>query len=232
MEAPQPKISIIIPVYNEAATVEKAILRVVDLDLSKEIIVVDDHSTDGSAEIISALQKQFKFQLITHTDNQGKAAGVLHAVAQARGKYLVVEDADLELNPQDFIKMLQILEQDPKLDLINGVRDLSGQKSTNLISKIAGFVTRIFLKVLFGKSVRDLLSSYKVCSLESFKSLHLQAKRFTLETEWLIKAIKAGWQIKEVNISYTPRHQKAGKKINLWDGVEIILSIIKLRFTN
>jgi glycosyltransferase involved in cell wall biosynthesis len=225
----KPLVSFIIPVFNESKTVAEAIKRIHDLPVSKEIIVVDDCSTDGSHEIISGLRNTFDFKLITNTQNKGKGASVLEASKLAEAKYMIVEDSDLELNPQDILKMLDII-QTQKVDLVNGNRNVIGQKNTNFISKVAKVVTKTLLFILYGKTINDLLSSYKLCTLENFKKLDLQSQRFGFETEWIIKALKNKFVIKEVLIDYMPRKTSEGKKITAKDGFDIIWNIIKYRF--
>ena len=224
-----PLISFIIPVFNESKTVSDAIKRIHNLPVSKEIIVVDDCSTDGSKEVISGVKNTIFFKLITNTQNKGKGASVLEASKIATGKFLIVEDSDLELNPQDILKMLNII-QAGKVDLVNGNRNVVNQKNTNLISKVAKILTKSLLFILYGKTINDLLSSYKLCTLENFKKLNLQSQRFGFETEWIIKALKKNWIIEEVMIDYYPRKVNEGKKITAKDGFDIIWNIIKYRF--
>ena len=229
-EEQKPLISIVIPVFNESKTVAAVIKRINDLQVSKEIIVVDDGSTDGSKEIIGAMEKQYTFKLITNTSNKGKGASVLAAVKLATGKYLVVEDSDMELNPQDILKMLGMIRT-KNVDLVNGNRKVTSTKNTNFISLLAKKTTKILLWLLYGKNINDLLCSYKLCTLENFKTLDLQSQRFGFETEWIIKALKNKWIIKEAFIDYYPRKITEGKKITAKDGFGIIWNIIKYRYS-
>jgi glycosyltransferase involved in cell wall biosynthesis len=229
-EEQKPLISIIIPVFNESKTVAAVIQRIHDLKVSKEIIVVDDGSTDGSKEIIADMEKRYTFKLITNITNKGKGASVLAAAKLATGKYLVVEDSDMELNPQDILKMLRIIGTN-NVDMVNGNRQATGAKTTNFISLLAKNNTKKLLWLLYGKNINDLLSSYKLCTLENFKMLDIQSQRFGFETEWIIKALKKKWIIKEVYIDYSPRKIKEGKKITAKDGFEIIWNIIRYRFS-
>lgn len=228
----QPQLSIIVPVFNEIASVEEAIRRIASLDIDKEIIIFDDCSTDGSREILVKLQTELKLKLILHDKNKGKGTGVINALKYARGHYVIVEDSDLELNCNDILTMMNKITADPTLDMINGNRNVLGKNSSNLISKLANIATRTLMKILYGKAINDLLCTYKLSRTSKLRTLNLKASRFTLETEWVIKALKKRWNIVEMDVDYFPRKVKAGKKINFLDGLEIIWSIIKLRFTN
>lgn len=227
----KPVLSIIIPVYNEKATIAEAISRVFSLDITKEVIVVDDCSTDGTTEIIKQMQNKFSFTFLHNEVNRGKGYSVKIGAQAANGEYMIVEDSDLELNHQNIPDLLHFLQTE-KLDMVNGDRDIYNSTNVNKISKVAKFVTKSLLFLLYGQSIEDLLSSYKLCRLESFLSLKLNSERFGLETEWIIKALKKGWKIKEFKVDYYPRKVKAGKKINAWDGVDIVWNIIKYRFVN
>jgi dolichol-phosphate mannosyltransferase len=228
----QPKLSIIVPVFNEIASVEEAVRRIAALKVDKEIIVFDDRSTDGSREVLERLQPELQLKLILHEKNKGKGSGVLNALKYARGEFLIVEDSDLELNSNDILTMLHRIEADPAIDMVNGNRNVLGKHTSNLISILANIATRILLKLLYGRAINDVLCTYKLCRTSKLRTLNLKASRFTLETEWVIKALKKRWNIVEMDVDYFPRQAKAGKKINFLDGLEIIWSIIKLRFSN
>ena len=223
------KLSVIIPVFNEKDTVERAIQRIVNLGITKEIIVIDDCSSDGSEIILNNIKTKYPFTLIRNLKNEGKGYSVVAASKVAKGEYIIVEDSDLELNPEDILDMLKIIEKGG-CDMVNGNRNISSENNSNFISKIAKVVTKIMMKIFYNQSVNDLLSSYKLCKVEKFKSLNLQSKRFGFETEWLIKALKNKWKIKEMKIDYVPRKFSAGKKITFKDGLDIMLDIIKYRF--
>lgn len=224
-------LSIIIPVYNEQETIAEAITRVFSLDISKEVIVVDDCSTDGTTEIIKGLQNKYDFNYLRNETNRGKGYSVAIGAKSATGEFMIVEDSDLELNYQNIPELLRLLQAE-KLDMVNGDRDIYNSPDVNKISKLAKLVTKSLLFLLYRQNINDILSSYKLCRLDAFLDLKLESERFGLETEWIIKAIKKGWKIKEQKIDYYPRKVKAGKKINAWDGVDIVWNIIKYRFSD
>lgn len=223
----RPKISIIMPVWNERKTVETAVRRIHALEIDKEIIVIDDFSTDGSREILKQLQSELKLKLILHAKNKGKGAAVAIGASHAKGEYMIVEDADSELDPNDIPRMLESIEEDP-VDMILGKRLL--RQNVNKVTKIGRFITTALLKILYGKAVSDPLCAYKMCKLNKFKSLHIESQRFGVEIEWVTKAIEKQWTFREFEVDYFPRDKKEGKKINLGDGLDIIIKIIRLRF--
>lgn len=219
------------PVYNELATVEEAVKRIMALPIDKELIVFDDFSTDGSREKLIELKNKYPFILLQHKTNLGKGRGVIDASTRATGEYIIVEDSDLELNPDDILKMLKIIENDPSIDMVNGDRKITSSAKVNLVSVFANFVTRVLIFILYGRSLKDILSSYKLTKLDKFKELGIKADRFGFESEWILRSLKKKYKILEMDIEYKPRTQKAGKKINILDGFEIIWTIIKLRFS-
>jgi len=231
LQIKRPQLSVIIPVFNERKTVEQAVRSVYQLPVDKEIIVIDDYSTDGSRELLKKLQTELQLKLILHSQNRGKGYGVRNAAAYAKGRYLIVEDADLELDINAVPEMLNLAEKDPSIDMINGNRVLKKGKKSGLLTKLAKIITSFCTRILFGKYIEDILCSYKLCRLEKFKQLHLQSTRFGFETEWIVKALKNNWKILEYKVEYTPRLHKEGKKINLFDGFEIIWQLIKYRFS-
>lgn len=218
------------PVFNEIATLKQAIIRVMDLPIDKELIVFDDFSTDGCRELLIELNKKYNFKLLLHEKNLGKGRGVIEASKSASGEYFIVEDSDLELNPNDIVKMLKIIEDDPSIDLVNGDRKITSSAKVNFVSLIANFVTRLLIFILYGKFLKDILSSYKLSRLIKFRELGIQADRFGFESEWILRSLKKKYKIHEIDIEYSPRTAKAGKKINILDGFEIIWTIIRLRF--
>ncbi|HLD04065.1 MAG TPA: glycosyltransferase family 2 protein [Candidatus Dojkabacteria bacterium] len=228
----RPLLTIIMPVFNEAQTVEQAIRRLSALPVSKELIVIDDYCTDGSRELLKKLYQEFKFKLILHAQNMGKGYGVRQAAAYAKGKYMIVEDADLELDIGVIAKMMEIIENEPSIDMVNGNRILKKGGKSGILQNLARVITSVLAKILYGKYLNDLLCSYKLCLVSKFKQLNLKSTRFGLETEWIIKAFKKGWKIVETDVLFMPRLHKQGKKIQFFDGFDIIWQLIKYRFTN
>ncbi|KXK25844.1 MAG: hypothetical protein TR69_WS6001001450 [candidate division WS6 bacterium OLB20] len=140
---------------------------------------------------------------------------------------MIVEDADSELDPDDILRMLELIEREP-VDIIFGKRVL--KEKVNTVTRLGKFTTTLLLKVLYGRSIADPLCAYKLCKLNKFKTLHIKAERFGLEIEWVVKALRKKWSFREFEVAYFPRDKKEGKKINMKDGLDIILQVIRLRF--
>ena len=218
------KLSVLIPVYNEEAAIEELIRRVAAVKLDKEIIVVDDCSSDGTADILAGLQVP-DLQVIHHEINQGKGSGVRTALAAATGDVVVIQDADLEYEPQDYVRLIAPLERG-EAEAIYGARDLSSQSWFRRWGN--RFLTRV-TNLLYGTRLQDMETCYKMMPLELARSLDLRASRFDLEPEITAKIAKRGHKIKEVPITYTPRVER---KLNPWrDGLPALWMLVKCRFS-
>src|SRR3989344_2048995 len=224
------KLSIIIPVYNEARTVGEMIRRVKNADLpgiEKEIIAVDDGSTDGTREI---LEKTRGIKNIFHKENTGKGGAVRTGFSEASGDFLIIQDADLEYDPRDYQALLQPLVEGCA-DVVFGSRFLTGKPHRVLyFHHYLANVFLTFLSNLFTNlNLTDMETGYKVFSKEVYKKLapQLQSKRFGIEPELTARAAKLGVRIYEVGISYYGRGYRAGKKINWKDGLAAIWHIVK-----
>ncbi len=222
------KISIIIPVYNEAKTVEEVIKRLEDLDLNKEIIVVDDDSSDSSFDILSRIANEGRIKLIKHDKNFGKGAGIKSGLKKASGDIVIVQDADLETDPQDFYRLVE--------PLVNGeTRVVFGYRTRkNSISiywwggKLVSFITRM----LYGGDIKDVNNGYKVMTRNLWRDLDLKSNRFQICEEITAKLLKRKEKIIQVPTQYFPRTKKEGKKLGFKDGIMSILTLIKFRFLN
>jgi dolichol-phosphate mannosyltransferase len=235
------KLSIIIPVYNEEKTIAQIIKRVLKVKLSaeKEIIIVNDGSTDMSASIITQmdLPLKAKVKIIHHKKNQGKGAAVITGMQKASGQYIVIQDADLEYDPVDIIKLLALLEKN-KGHVIYGTRlkrfpDLKRDEKTPLFlihylgNKVLSFTTSI----LYSTWITDMECCYKLFPREALKDIHLQAKGFEFEPEITAKLLKKGYKIKETPISTNPRSHKEGKKLHAFhDGKKALWTLLKYKF--
>lgn len=226
------KISIIIPVFNEEKTIEEILKRVISapvFDCQKEIIVINDGSTDKTREILQNLSP--KITLINLEENHGKGFALREGFKKASGEIIVIQDADLEYNPKDYEKLLApILEG--KTKIVYGSRNLNPEiKPFSKIYLWGGkLVTGIF-NLLFKTKLTDVFTGYKIFKKEVLKELCLKENRFGFDVEFSSKAIKKGFTVLEVPISYTGRSFKEGKRIRWIDGIKGLFIIFMVRIT-
>lgn len=229
-------LSIIIPAFNEEKTIEKIIKRVetVSLPIKKEIIVVDDGSSDKTPEILKELKKRFNFILIEHKKNQGKGASIKSGLSKVTGEFILIQDADLELNPEEYPALLKpLLEK--KTEVVYGSRFL-GRNKINNHNKInwpfflGGQFLTFLANFLYGLNITDEPIGYKVFKSEILKKMDLECKGFEFCPEVTAKIGKQRIKIYEVPVSYSPRSRKEGKKTNWKDGIKAIWTLIKYKF--
>jgi dolichol-phosphate mannosyltransferase len=235
-------LSIVIPAYNEAGTIKEVleIVKSLRLDVDKEIIVVDDGSTDRTREIVSEIKD---VRLIKHDKNMGKGFAVRTGIKESTGEIILIQDADMEYDPTEYPQLIApILAGEAKV--VYGSRFISKeQKSKNklfvrkhdrayFMAYIGGRILTILANLLYNAKITDEPTCYKVFEAKVLKSVNLKCKRFEFCPEVTAKIKKKGYKIKEVPISYKPRTFEEGKKINWRDGVEAIWTLIKYRFVN
>lgn len=233
------KLSIIIPVFNEEKTIDKVLERVLALKIPPvdiEIIVVDDGSTDKTAQILKkAKNKNIKF--LMHEKNCGKGAAVRTGIENASGDYVVIQDADLEYNPQDLkILVSEVLRGGAMV--VYGTRlkrmpNLSRDERTPqfLLHYFGNRFLSLLTSVLYGQWITDMETGYKLFPKSAMKKVRLNAKGFELEPEITAKLLKNGFKIKEVSITTNPRGYDEGKKLHtVRDGFKALLTLLKYRF--
>jgi len=238
--APQPEqrrqtLSIIVPIYNELQYVERILDRIesapIPTSLAREIIVVDDGSTDGTATLLETIEGDRTIKVHRSVLNFGKGTAIRVGLHYATGDYILIQDADLEYDPNDYEKLLTPLI-DGRADVVYGSRflgSLSGMRWRNYAAnKLLSFLSNI----LYGARITDEATGYKVFRKNVLAGMELRCKRFEFCPEVTAKLRKAGFRIVEVPISYEGRSVKDGKKIKLRDGWEAIWTLIKYRFTN
>lgn len=234
----QPKeytLSVLIPVYNEVNTLLELLARVRDVEINKEIILVDDGSTDGTRDLMrEQIEGHFPdVRVIYHPQNQGKGAAIRTAIQHATGDYLIVQDADLEYDPREYYTLLEPI-LDGRADVVFGSRFLGGgaHRVHFFWHRMGnGFLTMLS-NMLTNLNLTDMEVCYKVFKREVLQGLNLKCNRFDFEPEVTAKVAKRRCRIYEVPISYSGRDYEEGKKIGWRDGVQAIWTIIKYRFTD
>ena len=221
-------LSVVIPVYNEAATVEELVRRVQGVPFTKELIIVNDGSTDGTQAKLDKIAGE-NVEVFQQTPNQGKGAAVRLGISKARGEIVVIQDADLEYDPQDYHVLLRPI-LDGKADVVYGSRFAGGQSHRVLYfwhSMGNRFLT-LLSNVLTNLNLTDMETCYKVCRREIVQQLHLKEDRFGFEPEITAKLAKIpGIRIYEVGVSYSGRTYQEGKKIGWRDGLYAIWCIVR-----
>ncbi len=227
------KLSIIIPCYNEKNTIAEIIKRVSEINLNsidKEIIIVDDCSTDGSLKTIEDLKEKYNFILLTQRKNLGKGQAIRTALNYVSGDYLIIQDADLEYDPKDYKKLLDFAFKN-NAQVVYGSRRLNPRNNYSYLSFYLGGIFLTWLtNLLYGIRITDEATGYKLFKTDTLKSIKLNCQGFEFCPEVTAKIAKKGIEIYEIPINYAPRYKNEGKKINWTDGFRAIWSLIKYKF--
>ena len=226
------KITILIPVYNEVNTLMPILEKLESIDfygLEKEIILIDDYSTDGTKE----LYKNLNYKVLYHEKNMGKGASLRDGFKEATGDIVTIQDADLEYDPEDLLPLVKVV-LDNEADVAYGSRFMNIDKSKNfmLTHFLGNKMLTIITNILYGATLTDMETCYKVFKSEYVKHLDIKSNRFDFEPEITAKVLKQGARLKEVPITYVARGFKEGKKISWKDGFAAIFALIKFRFMN
>ena len=220
-------VSVIVPVYNEAAHVDELLQAIHASPVKKEIIIVDDGSTDGTREKLRALPPSDEVTIVFHEENCGKGAAIRTALAYARGEYILIQDSDLEYDPQDYPALLRPLDEGTT-NVVYGVRPDRPERGLRFFlgAKLLTHLTNL----LYGAGIHDEATCYKVIRRSLLERVQLVCHRFEFCPEVTAKLCRMHEKIAEVPISYNPRSAVEGKKIRHSDGWQAIMTLIRYRF--
>lgn len=230
------KLSIIIPAYNEKDTIKEIVQKVMDvkIDLAekvdKEIIIVDDFSSDGTTEIVREIKGSNKnTEAIFHSENRGKGAAIRDGLQLAKGDYVIIQDADLEYDPNDYAKLLAPV-LDGKATVVYGSRFTGEHRNMFFWHYLGNKLLTLVTGVLYNTTLTDMETCYKLIKKDILDDVIIKSSRFNFEPEITAKILKRGIRIYEVPISYVGREFDEGKKITWRDGFSALWTLLKYRF--
>ena len=219
------------PVYNELKTIEDVLGLVKSVDIDKEILLVDDCSIDGTREFLKENYGDGTdgVKVFYHDKNSGKGAAIRTALSHAKGDYIIVQDADMEYSPHDMVR-LAVTAEETGAKAVYGSRFLKTWRTTSLIHFFINNFLTALTNILFGGSLTDMETCYKMIETDLMRSLDIRAERFEFEPEVTVKLLRKGVEIKEVPVSYRGRGYDEGKKIGWRDGIEAVCTLLRYKF--
>ncbi len=230
------RLSIVIPVYNEKETLAEILRRVwaVDVGMDKEVVLVDDFSTDGTRELYEGIRQQYgheRLKIYMHERNHGKGAALRTGFAHTSGDIVLIQDADLEYDPAEYPGLLKPI-LDGKADVVFGSRFVGGQAHrVHYFWHMVGNKVLTTLSNMFTNlNLTDMATCYKVFRAEVLRTIPIRSDRFNFEPEITAKVAKGGWRVYEVGIGYAGRSYDEGKKITWVDGIQALIAIVRFRF--
>jgi len=228
---PQPDLTILMPVYNERATIDDAVADALGAELpvaSRELVIVDDGSTDGTREHLRSLSLPDNAQVVCHERNQGKGAAVRTALEHARGRFSAILDADLEYDAADLGPLLRpLLSGEAKV--VFGSRAWTSQASFSFWYVMGNKAVTFATNLLYNSWISDVMTCHKAMGTDLFRSLPLREKGFAIEPEIAARVLRSGVRIHEVQISYRARSREEGKKLTAVDGLRVLRTLIRCR---
>ncbi len=223
------KLSVVIPVYNEKNTIHEILHRVLATGLADEVVVIDDGSTDGTAEMLRA-ETDKKIQLISFPKNRGKGAAVRAGIEAVKSDLVLIQDADLEYDPRDIPALLKPIEED-MADVVYGSRFLGGpRRPTMYWHAVANHLLTFMTNILYNNILTDMETGYKLFKREVLQNIRIRSNSFDFEPEITAKLLKKKTRIFEVPITFNPRDYSDGKKIGFVDAVAAFWALLKFRF--
>lgn len=224
------RLSVIIPVYNESATIAELLHQVESVAIDKEIIVVDDFSADGSRDVLRQVKSPL-IRVFFHDQNRGKGAAVRTGLEKARGEFVIIQDADLEYDPREYPKLLAPL-LNGEADVVYGSRFMGQIRQMTLVQRVGNRFLTVLTNLLYGTSLTDMETCYKVMPTKVLQGIRLRSRAFEFEPEVTAKLLRRGYRVKEVPIDYTARAASEGKKISWTHGFPAMWCLIKYRFVD
>jgi glycosyltransferase involved in cell wall biosynthesis len=225
-----PLLSVVMPVFNERATIEEIIGRVLAVPLRIELIVVDDCSTDGTRDILSALQAKLGFRLVLQERNQGKGSALRRGFREVTGDLVIIQDADLEYSPEEYPDLIDLICKG-RADVVYGSRFLGRHRVFLFTHYLGNRLLTGITNVLYNTMLTDMETCYKVMRSDVLRSMTLKSDSFGIEPELTAKIFKRGYRVYEVPITYDGRGYEEGKKITWRDGLVALWVLLKYRFT-
>ena len=225
-----PLLSVVMPVFNERATIDEIIRRVLAVPVRTQLIVVDDCSTDGTRDILSALERELGFTLLLRPVNRGKGAALRAGFEVVKGDLVVIQDADLEYSPEEFPQLIELICQG-RADVVYGSRFLGRHRVFLFTHYLGNRVLTLLTNVLYNTMLTDMETCYKVMRVDVLRSMALRSNGFGIEPELTAKIFKRGYRVYEIPITYDGRGYADGKKIGWRDGVVALWVLLRYRFS-
>jgi glycosyltransferase involved in cell wall biosynthesis len=225
-----PLLSVVMPVFNEAATVEEIIRRVVAVPIRTQLIVVDDGSIDGTRDVLTRLKRELGFALLLQPRNLGKGAALRTGFESVSGDLVVIQDADLEYSPEEFPALIELI-CDGRADVVYGSRFLGRHRVFLFTHYLGNRLLTLVTNVLYNTMLTDMETCYKVMRTDVMRSMTLRSNGFGIEPELTAKIFKRGYRVYEIPITYDGRGYDEGKKIGWRDGVVALWVLLRYRFT-
>jgi glycosyltransferase involved in cell wall biosynthesis len=228
---PDPLLTVVMPVFNERETIDEIIRRVLAVKMRIELIVVDDVSTDGTSDVLEALQKELGFTLVKQPKNGGKGSALRRGFAAVTGDMMIIQDADLEYSPEEY-PLLTSLITSGRADVVFGSRFLGTHRVFLLTHYLGNRLLTFITNVLYNTMLTDMETCYKVMRTDVLRSMTLHSNGFGIEPEMTAKIFKRKYRVYEVPISYDGRGYDEGKKITWTAGLVALWVLLKYRFTD